>query len=161
MLLLVIAAALIIVPALMMSCHISMIFKTPTPMRPNYIRNSINWVHRSLDSSYQRPSSKSFHISSQALLARKKTARERTVDRSSEAENTDDEVDDSKIFADAVKFLQRSLSNSPRALSSTSKDGALIIIRIIYFKSKKLTMPTCRRKNSNNLFGSGSKRFGH
>lgn len=128
MLLLVIAA---VVPALM-SCHISMILKNP--MRLNYIRNSINWVHRGLDSSYQCQSSKSFHISSQALLARKKMTRERTVDRYSETENnTDDEVDDSKIFADAVKSLQRSLSNPSRALSSTSKDGVLIIIRIYYF----------------------------
>eukprot|EP01036_Dinobryon_divergens_P030364 gene30364-39597_t len=76
-----------------------------------------------LDSSYQRPSSKRFHISSQALLARKKT-RERTVERNSEEaeNNTDDEADDSKIFADAVKSLQRSLSNPSRTLSSTSTD---------------------------------------
>ena len=114
----------LIVPALI-SCkinHVSMTFQTP--LRINYIRNSISWVHRCLGSRYQGSSSKSFHCSSQALLARKKLIRGHTVDRKkSDSDDTEFEADDAKAFADAVKSLQRSLSNSSRTLSSN--DGAL------------------------------------
>ena len=110
----------------LLSFFINGLMITRTSMRFYYIRRtfSLPFLSNSISDSlnaYQGLYSKSFRSCSLALFARKKLARHVDI----ESENGCDSED--IIFADALKSLQSTLSNSSRTLSN--KDGATMIIK--------------------------------
>lgn len=108
----------------LLSFFINGLMITRTSMRFYYIRRTLSlpFLSNSIsDSLNAYQDSKSFRSCSLALFARKKLARHVDID----SENGCDSED--IIFADALKSLQRTLSNSSRTLSN--KDGATMIIK--------------------------------